>query len=120
MSVSRALMLGNGVNPSDLWHEYTGQAVAAAQPAPPRQADLVQARNVTQKCMATQGCTSSTATRVAQVCHMSCTVMADTRLDTARLETKIQVLPASLAPRMTWPRTAIVICHRETVPSWMR
>jgi hypothetical protein len=120
MSVSRALMLGNGVNPSDLWHEYTGQAVAATQPAPQRQVDLVQARSDTQKRVATPGCTSSTATRVAQVCLMSCTVMADTRLGTARLETTIRVLPVSLAPRMTWPQTAIVICHREAVPSWMR
>ena len=47
--------------------------------------------------MATRGCTSSAASRVAQVRLMSCTVNAvDTRLGAARLETTVQV------PRLEW------------------
>src|SRR5690242_8197189 len=47
-------MLGNRVNPDGLCHGCAGQAVAATQPAPQRQADPVQARSYTKSVLQAQ------------------------------------------------------------------
>jgi hypothetical protein len=62
-------MLGNRVNPNGLCHECAGQAVAATQPAPQRQADQSKRRSYTKSVLRASRATraSQSALKLAQV-----------------------------------------------------